>query len=87
VPRTLVLLCVLVVLCATTIEVVHLCPNQGLSNAPCPICVTAQTTILAVAAVVLPLLLAEATVCTCRPVRSLSVFHGFNLFIRPPPSA
>ena len=85
--RSLAVLCVLVVLCSAIVEVVHLCPNQGISGAPCPICVTAQTTIIAIAAVILPSLLAMATVPVTRPAEPHSVYAGFDLFIRPPPSA
>ena len=81
------MLCVVLVLCSAMVEAVHLCPDQGLSNAPCPICVTAQTTIVAIAAVILPLLLAQTTVFVSRQVQFHSVYAGFELFIRPPPSA
>lgn len=69
------------------VEVTHQCPTQGLSNAPCPICVTFQTTIVALTLMVLPLLLSQAAVFLSRQYRLHAVYAGFALFIRPPPSA
>jgi len=85
--RILAIFCVALVLCTATIEVVHLCPNQGLSGTPCPLCITAQTTLVALAAVVLPLLVKVASVAAPHAIEAPSVYGGFDLFIRPPPSA
>jgi hypothetical protein len=81
------LLCMLLVLFSTVLEAVHLHPDQGLSSAPCSICITAHTTVVAFSVVVLPLMLALATIVVPRQVRLHSVYAGFELFIRPPPSA
>lgn len=81
------LLCVLLVLCLTFAEVVHLHANQGASSTPCQICQTAHTTVVSIGLAVLPLMLALATVVLARPVRLHIVHAGFDLFIRPPPSA
>lgn len=80
-------ICVLLVVCLTFAEVVHLHPSQGASSTPCQICVTAHTTVVAISVVVLPLMLALATVVVPLPFRLHSVYAGFALFIRPPPSA
>ncbi len=84
--RSIAVVCVLLVLCLTFAEVVHLHPNQGAST-PCQICVTAHTTVVAISVVVLPLMLALAVVVVPLPIRLHSVYAGFELFIRPPPSA
>ncbi len=85
--RSMALLCVLLVLFSAAVETVHLHPDQGISSKPCSICLTAHTTVVAFGVVILPLMLALATVVTPQLARPDSVYAGFLLFIRPPPSA
>ena len=80
------LLCTLLVLCAVAVEMVHLHPDHGLSSAPCSICLTAHTTVMVFSVVVLPMMLALATIVMPRFDRPHHIYAGFELFIRPPPS-
>ena len=85
--RCMAVLCTLLVLFAAAVEIVHLHSDQGLSSAPCSICLTAHTTVMVFSIVVLPLMLALAAIVIPRFDRPHYVYAGFELFIRPPPSA
>jgi hypothetical protein len=85
--QLLAILCVGLVVCFATIQVVHTHPDHAASHADCSLCVAAHATAVATAPPIVVIVVSIVSrVEIASPVTRPAALLTFSLFIRPPPA-
>lgn len=85
--RWLAAICILFAVLLLTAQAMHVHPDNGLSAATCPICVSAHTSAPVAAVTAQLLLVAIASVVMAGELQAPNAETILPLFIRPPPPA
>lgn len=85
--RWLAAICIVFAVLLLSAQAMHVHPDDGLSSATCPICVSAHTSAPIAAVTTHLLLVAIASVVIAGELKTPNAEPVLPLFIRPPPSA